>query len=164
MDVVLSFLGYALCAVIVFALVFMLWAILRYSIVSPWMTRDSMAALRRPDLDGTGRLVGFALPIEAGDFYDAAPFLQRLEFVLVAPSGQRWEIGRFYPLVPRHVRENRKVHGTKNLPIASDQGKGVYVLLPGGAVAHQPLGSSSQVTLVCRSLPELARFRVAGND
>ncbi|ALN64485.1 hypothetical protein GLA29479_3632 [Lysobacter antibioticus] len=164
MDVVLSFLGYALCAVIVFAQVFLLWGILRYAVISPWITRGASAALKRPDIEGSARVVGFPLPIEAGDFYRSAPFLQRLEFVLVAPSGRRWRIGRFYPLVPRHVRENRKVHGTKNVPIASDQGKGVYVLLADGAVAHQPLGSSSQVRMVCRSLGELARFNVASDD
>ncbi|MGO1002405.1 hypothetical protein [Lysobacter sp. CA196] len=162
MDVVLSFLGQALCAVIVLVLLFALWTILRYSIISPWITRGSLAALGRPDREGTERLVGFPLPIEAGDFYRSAPFLQRFEFVLIAPSGQRWEIGGFYPLTPRHVRENRKVHGTRNVPIASVQGKGVYVLLPDGAVAHQPLGSSSQLTMVCRSLRELAQFNIGG--
>ncbi|GAB3361907.1 hypothetical protein [Lysobacter tyrosinilyticus] len=158
----MSLLGAAIGLVVVLTAAITLLAIVRFSIISPWITRTSQSDLRHPDTVGTERLVGFTLPPETESFFQSVPFLESFEFVLAAPSGKRWEIGRFYPLTPRHVRENQKVHGIKAVPLAADLDKGVYVLLPGGAIAHQPPGAHAQVVTVCQSLRELAGFKVVG--
>jgi hypothetical protein len=119
-------------------MVYLLVAILRFTIVSERRTRGAEGRLRYPNATEVAGIVGFPPPADLVAFYERAPFLDRKEFQLVDPTqeaGRAWDIGEFIPLTARDAREASAISSVKQLlPIAWDMDKGVYVVTPAGAV------------------------------
>lgn len=129
--------GTVVALALVAALMFLLYTIIRFSIVSPAKTRGWKGRLRHPEPEGIARVSGFPPPQELIDFYRQAPFIERVEFYLVDHSRKpvaAWSIGAFSPLTPLDVREQRKISGVAGIPIAGDLDKGTYFVAISGAV------------------------------
>ena len=123
--------------VLVAGLLGLLYAIVRFSIISPAKTRGAANRLRSPEVDGIQAIVGFAPSPELVGFYRQTPFIQSMEFYLVDRAKTPpavWPIGAFSPLTPRDVRENRTVVQVDGIPIADDMDKGMYYVTGSGAV------------------------------
>lgn len=142
-------------------LLVLLWAVFRFSIVSPLITSGGDDDLQTPDCLGVERLLGRRLPFGTAEFYSRTSFVPLKEFRLIGPTSTSkvWEIGQFLPLTPRHVKENQKIHGVSDLPLATDSDKGVYVLLPTGHIVHRA-GDGTEPDTVASSLLEFSQFSV----
>lgn len=133
----MSFVGAAVSIALVAGLLALLYAIVRFSIISPAKTRGAANRLRSPQADGIGAIVGFAPSPALVGFYREAPFIESIEFYLVDRSKTPpavWPIGAFSPLTPQDVRENRTVVPVDGIPIADDMDKGTYYVTNRGAV------------------------------
>ncbi len=146
---------------------FLLWGIIRFSIVSKWRTRGATDFLRKPDIAGVSAACGFAVPSELGDFYREVAFIDQGEFDLVDPGQsppKRWFIGEFLPLIPAVAKEWRAIGRVKGLPIATDMNKGIYCLSGSGAVTLESPNVAGGSVVVASSIEDLRRFRVATPD
>ena len=118
-------------------MIFLLVAILRFTIVSERRMRGAEGRLRRPNATAVAGIVGFAPPADLVPFFEQSPFVDRGEFQLVDRADgvdRAWDIGRFIPLTARDVREALAISSVKHaIPIAWDMDKGVYVVTPAGA-------------------------------
>lgn len=120
-------------------LLLLLYAVLRFSVVSSLRTKGARTRLRRPEPGGIAKVCGFSPPEELVDFYLRCPFVESMEFYLVDRSTAPvtcWAIGEFSPLTIQDVREQRAILGPKlkGIPIGSDMGKGGYYVSKNGAV------------------------------
>jgi hypothetical protein len=155
--------GEAIAILVCAVLVWFLWVLVRFSIISPWLTRGAPGRLRRPEPDGVEAICGFPPPPEWVRLYVEAPFVERdMEFDLLdrahAPP-RRWTIGEFYPLTARDLREARTVHGVREgIPIAGDLDKGVYVVTRSGAVVLRSPNVPGGEVAVARSADDLRSF------
>jgi hypothetical protein len=147
------------------ALLFVLWGIIRFSVVSPFRTRGARDRMRRPDPDGIEGLVGFPVPAPLVGFYRSWPHLEKSEFFLVDPAtGRDWFIGGFQPLALVDAKEMIAASRVPGLPIAGDMNKGVYFIDPAGQVELWSPNVPGGRALVANSIDELARFRVAEHE
>jgi hypothetical protein len=146
---------------LVAALMFLLFAIIRFSVVSPVKTRGWKGRLRYPKPEGIARVCGFPPPQELIDFYRQAPFIDSVEFYLVDHSREpvaAWSIGAFSPLTPLDVREQRKISGVAGIPIADDLDKGTYFVASSGAVMLRSPNVPGGETEVATSITSFASF------
>lgn len=153
-----------LAIIFVGVLLVVLWAIMRFSIISPWKTKGAAGRLRSPEPAGVADLCGFPPPPELVELYLRAPFAERFEFELVDGGRQpptSWPIGEFVPLTPLDVREARAVSGAKDgIPIAYDLDKGTYLVLRNGAVVLRSPNVDEGEVMVASSAAALAAFEV----
>src|SRR5687768_16872136 len=118
-----------LVAGVALLLLLLLWAVVRFGLVSPRRTRGATGRLRAPDAAAVGRVCGFPLPPAVAAFYRESDLVERTEFTLVdaaASPPARWSVGGFVPLTAADVREWRVVSGVPGVPIANDGDKGTY--------------------------------------
>jgi len=142
-------------------LVGVLWAIVRFSILSSRRTRGASARLRRPDLAGVERLCGFPLPPDLASFFLEDPMVERAEFQLVDTTKDppiRWDIDGFFPLTPTDVREWRTISRVPGVPIAGDFDKGTYYIAPDGSIRLQSLNVKGRDVPVAANIGELRSF------
>lgn len=153
----------AVVAVVMLLLV--LGAIVRFSIVSSWRTRDARDRLTQPDAAGVERVCGFPPPADLIQMYREGLLTRLAEFSLVDKSQQpnkTWFFGGFYPLTSPDILEQRKVHGiTAGIPIADDMDKGVYFVSRDGKIMFRPSGRKPAEIEVAPSAEALSRFEVA---
>jgi hypothetical protein len=143
-------------------LLLILWAIVRFSIVSSVRTAGATQRLRSPDLAGASQAVGFAVPLELEEFFRNSPLVEKQECTLVDMASEpprKWSLGGFYPLTRRDVSERLKIVGLRGvLPIASDLDKGVFAVAKNGEVEHWSPGSTWRSERVAGSIVEFSRF------
>lgn len=143
-------------------LLYLLWAIIRFSIVAPFRTRNAAARLRQPDPGGIEALVGFPVPAALVEFYASWPHLGKTEYYLVNPStGRSWFIGGFQPLSRVDAKEMISASRVPGLPIAGDMDKGTYFISEGGQVELWSPNLPAGREQVAGSILEFAQFRLA---
>ncbi len=143
-------------------LIAILWAIVRFSIVSPKRTAGAATRLRAPDLIGAAKAAGFHPPPEIEEFYLESPLVEMQECVLIDSSKQpprEWPLARFFPISEVDVAERLAVAGLSGvLPIASDLEKGVFAISSNGTVELWTPGASWSTQKVASSILEFSRF------
>lgn len=156
-----SILSYALLIFLVGGGLWLLYIMVRYSIVSPILTKNAHSRLRHPVPEGIPALCGVEPPPELIDFYLTHPSVERFEFSLVDTSSKpekRWDIGQFIPMTPLDVGEWRKVTHCHGIPFALDLDKGVYVLEQSGTIALLSPNVAGGRELVATAFSEFAAF------
>src|SRR5690606_11918060 len=132
---VVDMFAWLLAATFIGGLLYLLWNILRWSVVSPFLTRGASERLRQPKTSGIEALVGFPAPVSLIEFYTSWPHLEKVEYYLVNSStDQNWFIGGFEPLSRMDAHEIIRSTLAPGIPIANDMDKGVYFLNAQGAV------------------------------
>ena len=158
--------AWLLIAGFVGALLMLLGAIVRFSILSPIITRNAAARLRKPIKDGLKELVGFDPSPSLLRFFKTWPYIEKNEFDLVDPQNSaRWCIGGFIPLTKRDIKEQIKISGKHGLPIADDTDKGAYFIQADGSIELWSPNVPSGHIKVAQSIEEMSTFNiVAGNE
>jgi hypothetical protein len=148
--------------VLALPLLVVLWAIVRFSIVSPLRVRGASARLRKPDAKGVERICGFCPPDDLVQFYLRSPLVTREEVSLLDRSSatpKEWFVGSFFPLTAIDAAENLRVFGVSGvIPIADDQAKGVYLVESSGSVVFRPSGRSAKLVAVAKDVGTFAAF------
>jgi hypothetical protein len=160
--------GYIASAAFVAFLLFVLGAIIRFSIISRHKTKNARARLRHPDPEAVEGLCGFAPPPELVAMHTSAPFVELVEFYLIDRSTKpprSWFIGGFIPLTAKDVSEHRKISGMlEGIPIADDLTKGTYYVNRGGSVMLRTPNRRGPDLQVARDVNELASFEVSQSE
>jgi len=156
----------AIIAIMMLALV--LGAVVRFSVVSSWRTRNAEDRLSHPDVDGVERACGFPPPADLVRMYRERSLTTLAEFSLVDTARnphQTWSFGGFYPLTYKDVSEQRKIHGiTTGIPIADDMAKGVYYVTSTGTIRFRPPGRNATEREVAPSAEALSRFQIVDEE
>lgn len=158
-----QFVGIVVAVALIASLMFLLYIIIRFSIVSPAKTRGTRTRLRHPKPDGIDAIAGFAPTQELIDFYRQIPFVESVEFYLVDRSKKppvAWPIGAFNPLTARDAREKAKIWSVAGIPIADDLNKGLYFVARSGAVFLRSPNVAGGEAEVAPSIRALASFEV----
>ena len=153
-------LGYLFAAGAITLLVAVLWAILRFSVLSPRRLRNAQLRLRFPKVAELSRWSGIAIPPALEAAYRTDSRIEKSEFALVDPCvvpPKRWEIGHFIPLSVSDAMEWQKISGATGVPIATDLGKGVYILRSSGSIVLVG-GSSGAEAIVAGSVAQFLGF------
>lgn len=117
------------------AALFVLGAVVRFSVVSPLRTRGAEARLRSPEPSAVAGLVGFPLPTLLVEFYRTSPLVVESGLMVGTDRAETTcTIARFIPMTARDVREWRVISGVDGLPFAVDDDKGTFYLAPDGSV------------------------------
>lgn len=159
-----TLLGAGVAVGAVASLVLLLYAIIRFSIVSPRRTRGWKRRLRHPETEGVHGVSGFQPSPDLIAFYRQAPFIELVEFYLVDRSKKpavEWPVGAFNPLTPVDVREQMKISGVAGIPIADDLDKGTYFVTDTGAVMLHSPDVAGGVVEVAPSIAAFGRFEVS---
>lgn len=122
---------------IVCGLIYLLWIIIRFALISDIKTKGSERRLRAPDPEGVASVCGFHPTGELVEFFRSADVIECLEFHFVdtrstPPKG--WFIGSFIPMTPVDAKEWLKITRVPGLPIANDCDAGIYYLASSGAI------------------------------
>jgi hypothetical protein len=153
----------SLAMLLVCVALFVLWAIIRFGVVSARRTRGAAERLRRPDAGGVERVCGFGLPPALAAFYRESDLVERGEFAFidgaVSPPA-RWFVGGFIPLAAQDVREWRVISGVPGVPIADDGDKGIYYVARNGAVRLASPNVPGRDILVTASAADFFRLPV----
>jgi hypothetical protein len=155
--------GAAVSLVFVSGCLMALWAILRFSVVSPVRMEALKGRLRHPDAEGVAEVCGFPVPAALVTLYLEAPFIELVEFDLIDTSqspGRVRRIGAFKPLVGSVIEEWRTITGNRELPIADDQDKGVYYVTRDGKVMLASPNLPGGSLLVASSIEAFGRFGI----
>jgi hypothetical protein len=131
MELVKQIFAVALTVGLVAICLAVLWAIIRFSIISPRRTQGGQDRLRSPDPTGVARVTGTHLSDELVAFYRSSPVITRTEFRLVDSSQtppRDWFIGCFVPLTALDSKEHRAISNVPGVPIATDLDGGYYYL------------------------------------
>jgi hypothetical protein len=161
MELVRSMFGWLMGGLLVFAGLFLLYSIVRYSIISPWLTRGDRQRLRTPVVDGMEKACGFEPQAGLVRFYETCPFVERMEFYLVdraAAPPASWEIGAFIPLHIKDIRESQKIMRVPGIPIATDMDKGTYYIGSSGAVMLMSPNAAGGHVIVAPSIEHFSKF------
>ena len=153
--------GTVIAVTVIAGLMFLLYTIIRFSIVSAAKTKGWQRRLRHPDPDGIDKVSGFQPPQDLIDFYRQASFLESMEFCLLDHSKKpsaAWSIGGFNPLTAADVRKQTKVSGVRGIPIADDMDKGMYFVAKTGAVMLASPNIPGRETEVAPDITSFARF------
>jgi hypothetical protein len=156
-------LGFLVAIAFLGLMLLVLWSIVRFSIISPWLTRGADRLLRSPDIRGVERLCGFGLPDDLQRLFRSTAFVEMAEFSLVDPESRQaevWQINGFIPLIPKSVREWQKIAACQEVPIATDYDKGVYVVDDVGRVLLRAPERGRAPILVAPSVQAFSRFAV----
>jgi hypothetical protein len=161
METVKNAVGLIVAIGFIAGLLFLLWAIIRFSIFSRVKTRGAHNRIRKPESEGISSICGFELSEELIDLYRNAEFIERTEFYLVnrlhtPPQG--WFIGGFFPLSSIDVKENRKVSHVSGIPIADDLDKGVYYVSQDGTVLLDAPNRKDRRVVVAPNIAAFAHF------
>ncbi|MBV1775960.1 hypothetical protein KSF73_09550 [Burkholderiaceae bacterium DAT-1] len=160
MDSVKEVVGICLSIGFIVMLLLVLGVIVRFSIISPLLTRGERSRLRIPDAEAVAKVVGL-LPSEGlVNFYKVWPHLQKSEFYLLDPkSRQKWFFGAFIPLAGIDVEECIKLSGKHGIPIADDLNKGMYFEQPDGGIILVSPQFEDGSARVANSIHELQNFK-----
>ena len=151
-----------------------LWAIVRFSIVSPRRTRGWRDRLRKPNLSEVESQWNLRLPRSIESFFHGD--LVELSELYFSPPGAdevRWYVAHVIPFTSRDLSEWSKITRVQGLPIAVDGSKGTYYLpfadLRQGksTVLFRGAGKNQQDRQVATSIDLLKRFRpmeISGDD
>jgi hypothetical protein len=104
--------------------------IVRFSIISPWLTRKAGERLHNPNRAEVEKKWNIKLPAALETLY-ASKLVESAEIYLAAPGADAQSSRHFYkffPMTARDLSEQMKVTGVPGLPIASDGDKGTYYL------------------------------------
>lgn len=159
--------GWAFGVLLIGGCLLLLYAILRFSIISPFLTRGSRHRLRKPITDGIGKLCGMEPPADLIRFHEEAPFIEDTEFYLADTSvdpAVSWPIGGFIPISARDIRESQKIMRVAGIPIATDMGKGTYFVDSSGAVLLKSPDIASGQMVVAPSIARFSGFRPGNGD
>ncbi|MEG3998100.1 hypothetical protein [Microcoleus sp. SVA1B1] len=163
MELLRPLIGWTLGIILVGGCLFLLYVILRFSIISPFLTRGSKNRLRKPNANGIGNLCGFEPSADLFHFYRTAPFIENTEFYLVDTSNNpavSWQIGSFIPMSVRDLRESQKVMRVAGIPIAIDMDKGTYFVDSSGAVLLKSPNVHAGQIVVAPSISKLSGFKL----
>jgi hypothetical protein len=162
MEAIKDIFAWLITAIFVGALLALLYAIIRYSVISPFLTRGRSSRLRKPNIDGMRSLVGFAPAFSLVNFYRNWPHLEKTEYYLVdSLKKANWFIGAFMPLSKIDAREWINVSGKHGVPIATDMNKGTYFVTSAGAIELWSPNVEGGQAKVADSIEELMQFRAA---
>jgi hypothetical protein len=166
LEVIAGLVVLAICA----GCALMLWAFLRFGIVSEWRMRGWRGRLGRPRLDEVEAEWQVRLPRALDPFYRSSGVVERGECYLGPPGAGRplWYVAQFIPLTRRDVAEWMKVTGVPGIPLALDDSKGVYYLPfaalrcgePPPVLLREP-GPAGQDREVAPSVEDFVRFQPA---
>ena len=163
MELLRPIIGWALGIAMVSGCLFLLYVILRFSIISPFLTRGSKNRLRKPSADGISKLCGFEPSADLIHFYKSSPFIENTEFYLVDTSIHptvSWQIGGFIPICIRDLRESQKIMRVAGIPIATDMDKGTYFVNYSGAVFLKSPNVPAGQIVVAPSISIFAGFKL----
>lgn len=165
MEVLKQLIGWTLSIAFVGVLLSVLAAIVRFSIISPLLTRGAEKRLRNPETRGLESLVGFPPGAELASFFKKWPHLEKTEYYLVdTANSAQWFIGGFIPLSKADVKEWLKVTGRHGIPIADDMNKGTYFVQSDGTIGLRSPNVAGGFARVARSIEELQNFAVAEHE
>jgi hypothetical protein len=144
------------------ALLSVLYPLIRFGFISPFLTRGAKRRLRTPQIEGLERLAGFAPSAALVNFYETWPHIEKNKFYLVdTATSKKWFIGAFSPLSYHDVKEWIRASDKHGFPIATDINEGIYFAQAGGRIElWSPNVVGGHVT-VAGSIEELKNFRVA---
>jgi hypothetical protein len=152
---------YVFTFVFIGGLLFLLGGIIRYSIISPILTRGAKTRIRSPNLEGVEKVVGFTPNSEIVNFYRQWPHIEKTEYYLVdSTNNKNWFIGGFTPLSKIDIKEEIKVSGKHGLPLADDLNKGMYFLQEDGSIELWSPNVDGGHVKVAQSIDELSSFAV----
>jgi hypothetical protein len=163
MELLRPIFGWILGIALACGCLFLLYVIVRFSIISPFLTRGSKNRLRKPVADGISKLCGFEPPGDLMQFYEAAPFIEDNEFYLTDTSiipTVSWQIGGFIPLCVRDIRESQRIMRVAGIPIAIDMDKGTYFIDSSGAVLLKSPNVPSGQIVVASSISQFSGFKL----
>ncbi len=143
--------GVALMAVFVAGGLLLLFAVFRFSFISSRRNKGSGERLYRPEVGSVVSSFQVTIGEEVGGKYVKSRGLHHGDLVYVR-DGRRLPVSRVIPLTVRDAREWAKITGVKGVPVALDDGKGVFYIpvdgQPGktpGTVIHSNAGKESVV-------------------
>ncbi len=163
MELLRAIFGWTLGIALFGGCLLLLYVILRFSIISPFLTRGSKDRLRKPIADGISKLCGFEPQDDLIQFYKAADFVENTEFYLVDTSINQnisWQIGGFIPICVRDIRESQKIMRVAGIPIATDMDKGTYFVDSSGAVLLKSPNVPAGQIVVASSISKFSGFKL----
>jgi hypothetical protein len=153
--------------------IFVLWAIIRFSIISPRRTRGWQQRLSKPNLAEVESKWDIRLP-RSLELLFQSDLVRQTECYLAPPGGDettRWYIAQFIPITSQDLSEWIKVTRVPGIPIAIDGSKGTYYLpfsdLQHGkppAVLLRPAGRNPMEKVIARTVDDFASFRRTATD
>ena len=165
MDILIDIFTYVLSFVLIGSLLYLLWIIVRYSIITPILTRGSRTRLRKPNIEGIEKVIGFPVSDEIIKFYKEWPYLEKTEYYLIDDNNNKeWFIGGFEPISKIDVKEHIKTSYVKGLPIADDLNMGLYYLASDGSINISSPNYEGNYAKVADSIKEFSNFRVAEHE
>jgi hypothetical protein len=158
----------AIAMIVIVVPALLLWAVVRFSIVSSRRMKGAEDRLRSPDPTGVETVCGFRPSADLVDLYRNAPMMTRSELILVdhsSDSARTWSIGGFFPLTAPDVSEMRAVTGVRDgIPIADDMEKGTYFAAKDGRILFRPPGAGMPDIEVAPSASVLAGFEIREDE
>jgi len=156
--------GYAFLAF----LVFMLWVIIRWSFISPWLTRRGDQRLHKPKFGQVASKWNLRLPRSLELLYQSE-LVEQGEVYLAPPDAgatPRWYVHSFIPMTPLDLSEWTKRSLVPGLPIAID-GEGGFYYLPFSdlrqdkppAVLFRPPGRKPVEQVVAQTVDDFMKFQ-----
>ena len=111
----------------------LLWASIRFGVISNQRTRGWQNRLRQPQLEEVAAHWNVTLPAALETFYRETSWIERGEFRLArsaSPSESRWHVHSFIPLTVRDLKQWIAITDAPGLPLATggDDGKSVFYL------------------------------------
>lgn len=151
----------AITVPIILGLLYLLWVIIRFAVISDIKTKGAKGRLRVPDPDGVASICGFRPAREIVEFFQSADVIECPEFHFVdtrssPPKG--WFIGGFIPMTPVDAREWLKITQVPGLPIADNCDGGVYYLASSGSVYLSAPRSHKTDLLVADTIEAFTKF------
>jgi hypothetical protein len=163
---VVRFVGTVATVFALFLLLLVLYAIVRFAIISPRKMKGAKGRLRDPDAENIGKISGIYPSAELVAFYRQAPFIEEVEFYLVDRSKEpavSWFVGAFNPLTAPDVRERKKISGVPGIPIADDMDKGTYFVGGDGRVMLRSPNIPGREIEVAPDITSFSNFERADN-
>lgn len=132
-DIAKQIFGWLIAVGIIFFCLVLLWALVRFSVISKWRTRGWQKRLRQPQVEIVAAHWQVRLPAALDSFYRNSDAIELEEFCLtrsVSPPAAKWFVHGFIPLTVVDLLEWIKITGVPGLPIATggEDGKSTYYL------------------------------------
>ncbi len=132
---------------IVIGCFYLLWAIIRFSVIGPRRSRGWQKRLRKPQVSEIESKWDVHLPPALETLFQSS-VVERFEFYLAPPGTDRarwYYVSRFIPMTERDVSEWIATTKVPGIPIALDAGKGTYYL------PYEPLRAGQETPVLLRA-------------
>ena len=169
-DFAKQILSWVITIGIIFFCLVLLWAFVRFSVISQWRTRGWQKRLRQPQVDTVAAHWQVQLPAVLESFYRSSDVIELEEFCLtgsVSPPATKWFVHGFIPFTVVDLSEWIRITGVPGLPIATggEDGKSTYYL-PFESLRHglpapvllRPAGGLPDV-VVAPTIEDFTRFQ-----